>query len=71
MTWCWFKFPPVVWEGGVFPLCFKGVTMNQTAFKEKEKKKKQLMSYALFFWQGVKSLWEETSDSKKSVQGCV
>lgn len=46
--------------------------MNQTAFKEKEKKKKQqLMSYALFCWQGVKSLWEETSDSKKSVQGCV
>lgn len=45
--------------------------MNQTAFKEKEKKKKQLMSYALFSWQGVKSLWEETSDSKKSVQGCV
>lgn len=45
--------------------------MNQTAFKEKEKKKIKLTSYALFCWQGVKSLWEETSDSKKSVQGCL
>lgn len=48
--------------------------MNQSAFKEREKgleKKKIIMSYALLCWQGVKSRWEETSDSKKSVQGCV
>lgn len=41
VTWWWFKFPPVVWEGGVFPLCFKGVTMNQSAFKEREKGEKK------------------------------
>ena len=46
--------------------------MNQSAFKEREKGgKKKLMSYALLCWQGVKSCWEETRVSKKSVQGCI